>query len=154
MSNISYLIFLPFVLASFIPFIGIRSRDLIVIFFVLLLACFSIDIFLTNTPYYSFTFSHDIHNILKALDIILLLYFLLQGFKHKDKLVLILAFVQLSLYGVVLIILPEIRGLDILSDELSKVMYLVVNIVGAAIIIYALEYIESENFSRLKKTAL
>ncbi|MFT7860127.1 MAG: proton-conducting transporter membrane subunit [Sulfurimonas sp.] len=152
MSNINFLIFLPFLFAPIIPFSGKGARDLLVISFILLLAFFSIDIFFTATLY-SFTFSHDIHNLIKLLDITLLLYFLLQGFLYKDKLVLALAFVQLALYGFIVSILPETHGLDIVSDELSRMMYLVINVVGGAIIIYALEYIEAEDFSRLKKNS-
>lgn len=102
---------------------------------------------------FSYTFSHNTHIFITALDIVLLVYFLVQGLKHKDKLVYILATVQLLLYIAISYFKPQMHGVDILSDELSRVMYLVINIVGGAIIIYALEYIESEEFSRIKKNS-
>jgi len=40
---------------------------------------------------------------------------------------------------------------DILVDNVSSTMFLIINIVGGVIIVYALKYIESEDFSRFKK---
>ena len=152
MDSMVFLIFSPFLAALIIPFSGLKIRNVLVISFISVLALVSIDIYLTNFTL-PFSFSHETHNIITALDIILLVYFLAQGFKFKDKLVFILAFVQIALYTAVLLLSPQMQGLDLISDELSKVMYLLINIVGGAIIIYALEYIEAEEFSRLKKNS-
>jgi len=152
MLSINLLIFSPFLLAVIIPFMGVRLRNVIVMIFILGLALASINTFFIENIN-SFTLSHTSHLIIILLDVILLLYFLYQGIKKSDKLVSILALSQLLLYTLVLYIAPQMQGVDILSDELSRMMYLVINIVGGAIIIYALEYIESEDFSRLKKNS-
>ncbi|WP_373070586.1 proton-conducting transporter membrane subunit [Sulfurimonas sp.] len=146
------LIFLPLLLALIVPVSGIKIRNLIVISFVVLLSLFSISTFLDDRLY-SLTLSHDIHTFLCVADIVLLVYFLAQGIKYRSKLVYALAFVQLILYLGIIYLAPSMHGIDLLSDELSRVMYLVINVVGGAIIIYALEYIEAENFSRLKKNS-
>ncbi len=131
---------------------GLILRNFLVSSFVILLGLYSIYIFSIPSNF-SYTFSHNTHILITLLDIILLVYFLAQGIKHKDKLVYILATVQIVLYLAVLYYAPKIEGVDILADELSRVMFLVINIVGGAIIIYALEYIESEEFSALKKNS-
>ncbi|MEA1955088.1 MAG: proton-conducting transporter membrane subunit [Campylobacterota bacterium] len=97
------------------------------------------------------TIPHLFHNIFIIIDVILLLYFFIQGFIAKHKLVAILAVTQMILYSIVLYLSPTLTTNDILIDKISSVMFLIINIVGGVIIIYALKYIESENFSRLKK---
>ena len=96
---------------------------------------------------------HVVHTIFMVADVLLLLYFLSQGILRKHKLVSLFALVQIALYSVVLFSSPTLTSSDILIDEVSSLMYLVINIVGGLIIIYALEYIKSEEFSRFKKSA-
>jgi len=130
----------------------LKIRNFLVTSFVVVLGFYSLYLF-SISSIFSYTFSYEMHIVISVLDTILLVYFLAQGIKYKDKLVYILASTQIILYGAILYFAPNMQGVDILSDELSRVMFLVINIVGGAIIIYALEYIESEDFSRLKKNS-
>jgi len=99
----------------------------------------------------SYTFSHSTHLVICLLDLVLLFYFAWQGFKHKQNRVTFLAFTQIVLYGAFLYLSPRFQGVDLLSDELSKIMYFVINIVGGSIVLYALTYINSEPFEKAKK---
>lgn len=92
------------------------------------------------------------HTLLMGVDVLLLLYFLTQGILRKHKLVSLFALAQMLLYSLVVFSSPSLTSSDILIDEVSSLMYLVINIVGGIIIIYAHEYVKSEEFSRLKKT--
>ncbi|MCV6608784.1 MAG: proton-conducting transporter membrane subunit [Campylobacterales bacterium] len=150
MSHVSLLITLPLIFAVFIVFSGKSLRNILSFFFVGALAFLSADTIHTIT---SFELSHTFHIAFIILDTILLLFFLQQGFKEKDKLVWGLAFVQILLYGAVLSIAPKEIQPDVLVDGSFNFMYLIINIVGGIIILYALSYIESEEFSRLKKNS-
>lgn len=150
MSSIDFLIMSPFLFAILVLFLGVKTRNLLVLFFITSLSFTSLYLFFQNTIY-ELTLSHEVHIFLYIIDFGLLLYFLYEGIKHKSNLVYFLAFTQLILYTAVIYIAPHIENVDFLSDELSRMMYLVVNIVGGAIVVYALEYIESEEFTRLKK---
>lgn len=152
MNSVEYLIFSPFILSIFVLPASIKVRNILVTSFVLFLMLCSVYVFIQNSSFF-LILSHEVHIGLYIIDLVLLLYFLYEGIKHKNKLVYLLAFAQLILYIGILKYAPESNGLDLLSDKLSRVMYLVINIVGGAIVIYALEYIESENFSKLKKNA-
>ncbi len=151
MSYIGFLIFSPFLFALVLLFAGIKLRNLLTLIFIGSLALTSIYTFFQN-PVYELTLSYEVHILLYILDFVLLLYFLYEGIKYKSKLVYLLAFFQVILYTAVVYISPQNHGADFVSDELSRLMYLVVNIVGGAIIIYALEYIKSEEFSEFKKS--
>lgn len=152
MFNINFLIFAPFVLALFLPFSGLKLRNILVIGFVLLISSLSVSTYLDGSVI-SYTLPAFTHTLFIGFDILLLLYFLNQGIKKASQLVSIFAILQIVLYGAVLSMTPESSGFDMLSDKLSSTMYLVINIVGGFIVIYALEYIESEEFSRFKKNS-
>jgi ech hydrogenase subunit A len=137
-------------MAIIVPFVSIKIRNALSMVFIAVLGFVSISVFF-SAPSYSFSLSHNAHLFIAALDIALLVYFLVQGFKFKNKLVYLLAFAQIILYALILYISPQSASADIFVDGLSKLMFLVINIVGGAIVIYALEYIESEEFSKLKK---
>jgi ech hydrogenase subunit A len=146
---LNFLIFTPFVSASLLAFATNRLfRDILATLTVLFLAFLSFNS-LGETV--SYTFSPFMHTIFGIIDVFLLFFFLNEGYRHKHKFVAIFATIQLILYTVVIFKLPEEGGFDIISNQLSTVMYLVINIVGGAIIIYALEYIETEKASKLKK---
>jgi ech hydrogenase subunit A len=144
------LLFLPFITAFIVPFLDQKRRDKAVIAFVSVISGLSVLGFFTqgNT---SFDLSHSLHTFFFLLDIGLLLYFALQGLKYRDKPVLFLALFQLVLYSAVHEASYSLKAPDIIADELSFFMFLVINIVGGLIIVYALKYIESEDFSSLKK---
>jgi len=152
MISINFLIFAPFVLAVLIPFLGLKFRNILVIGFILILSLLSINRYISS-DIISYSLPLFTHTLFIGLDILLLLYFLSQGIKNTDKLVSIFAISQIVLYVIVLNITPEFTGFNMLSDELSSMMYLVINIVGGFIVVYALEYIESEEFTRVKKNS-
>ncbi len=102
-----------------------------------------------STTYVSL--SSAFHTIIMVADVFLLLYFLSQGFLRKNQLVFLLALTQIILYGVVISSNATISSSDILIDEVSSLMYLVINIVGSIIIVYSLEYLKSEEFSASRK---
>ena len=128
-------------------------RDILSIVFVVILIVITINHFVSYIGYSYITFSDYFHNIFILLDAIVLLYFLWQGIAKKHNLVIIFSLVQIVLYGFVLSLTPTITSNDILVDNISSVMYLIINIVGGIIIIFALKYIESEQFSRFKKNS-
>jgi len=150
MFSINFLIFSPFVMALLVPFMEVRVRNTLVVGFVLVLSFLSIGTYI-NSETISYMLPSFSHTLFIGFDILLLMYFLSQGIKKANQLVSIFAILQIIIYGIVLSITPESSGIDMLSDELSATMYLVINIVGGFIVIYALEYIEAEEFSRLKK---
>ena len=152
MISINFLIFAPFILAVLILFSGVKLRNILVIGFVLILSLLSIDTYISGVNF-SYTLPSLTNTLFVGLDILLLLYFLSQGIKKSDKLVSVFAISQMILYAIVLSMTPQLTQPDILSDELSSIMYLVINIVGGFIIVYALEYIETENFTRIKKNS-
>lgn len=150
MSSILLLILLPIIISAVAVFFGVKVRNALSFLFVGGLMLLSVD------SYYSTLYvelPHVLHTLFIAADTVLLFYFLQQGIKQKDKLVWSLATVQIILYSIVVFIAPTEKNYDILVDGTYNFMYLVINIVGGAIIIYALSYIESEEFSRLKKNA-
>ncbi|NOQ29592.1 MAG: pesticidal protein Cry5Ba [Helicobacteraceae bacterium] len=149
MSSIVFLIFAPFILSIFIPLMSLKIRNFVVITSVISLATVAVNT--TFSSAVSFNIPHYIHEVLVALDIFLLLYFLHRGRVQNSTLVSILAIVQLVLYAIVLNLSSAQDGLDIVVDGLSIMMYLIINIVGGLIIIYALEYIEHEDISAKKK---
>jgi len=130
---------------------SVAVRNLLSILFVLLLSAFSLFNYISLDGTVEIIFPHFFHNIFILLDSVVLLYFLWQGIIKKHSLVVLFAVTQIALYSAVLFLAPTLTSSDILVDNLSSMMYLVINIVGGIIIVYSLEYIESEQFSRTKK---
>lgn len=133
---------------------GVRSvsiRNFLSILFAAVLSAVSLyHLFFSPEPV-AYSLSHALHILFMAADWLLLLYFFWQGVIKKHSYVMAFAVLQMMLYSVVVLLSPTIISSDISIDNISSVMYLVINIVGGIIIVYALKYIESENFSRLKK---
>lgn len=144
------LIFLPLVFAVAILFNSVRVRNIATYLFVTFLVVVSLKLFLADTSI-SLNFNHIVHTIFIVIDFVLMGYFFYQGIKYKDKLIGIFAIIQLLLFIVFLQFSPTIISQDILVDKVSLVMLLVVNIIGGVIIIYSLEYIQSEEFKACKK---
>lgn len=86
-----------------------------------------------------------------VLDIVLLLYFAFQGFRYEDKRVWGLALLQMLLYILAEANLPKNNAYAVVMDELSRWMFLVINIVGGIIVVYAVRYMQSETVSPFKK---
>ena len=145
------LIIAPLFFALVVMNIELKARDVLSIVFVLILASLSVFNILSPEIYFESKISHSFHTLFIAIDSLLLLYFFMQGFLSKNHLVSGLALLQIILYSTILFLSPTLTSSDILVDNISSVMYLIINIVGGVIIIYALKYIESEDFTRFKK---
>jgi ech hydrogenase subunit A len=130
-----------------------RLKNLSVIAFVMVLSALSLgNIFAYGVPF-EMNLPDVFHNLFIFLDAVVLLYFLWQGILFKHSYVILFALVQMLLYGAVMLLSPSVVSSDILVDNISSVMYLVINIVGGIIIVFALEYIESETFTRVRKNS-
>ncbi|MBN2823944.1 MAG: pesticidal protein Cry5Ba [Campylobacterales bacterium] len=150
MASIILLITLPLVVAALLGFLNRKVRDSVAITGIIILSILAIYVSL-NEIFISFELSQSVKYFFTFADIALLLFFLWVGIRKEDKLVSALAITQLLLFVGVLFILPHEGGNDIVVDRLSAMMYLIINIVGGAIVIYALGYIETESFSHSKK---
>ncbi len=147
---VEILILMPFILGLAISFSG-KFYKLLAYISVSLLIFSSLFAYL-NVETLNFTLSHNIHIFFQALDTILILYFLIQGIKFKNIQTLIFAILQLTLFNYLLTILPSSNEVDISVDSLSIFMFLLINIVGGLIVIYALGYLDYEKeFSEQKK---
>ncbi|MFA6145264.1 MAG: proton-conducting transporter membrane subunit [Sulfurimonas sp.] len=100
----------------------------------------------------TFQLSHIMNLLVVVADIILLLYFLYQGIKFKSGNVILLSVVQLLLYGYVESIAPIAGSAEIVVDNLSKFMFLIINGVGGIIVLYAVRYMRDEAVSATKKS--
>ncbi|MDO8453793.1 MAG: proton-conducting transporter membrane subunit [Sulfurimonas sp.] len=151
MTTYTLLITAPLFFALVTMVSGVVIRNIFTIAFVIGLSVLSIsNILLFHAPA-EMILPHLFHNLFILLDGMVLLFFLWQGVKTKNSLVKIFALMQIILYTVILFLSPTLASNDIFIDEISSVMYLIINIVGGIIIVYALKYIESEEFTRLKK---
>lgn len=152
MTNTIFLISLPIISFFLIAVSSTVIRNIVTLISVILLSYFSIDLFFSSKTIVS-SFSHFFHMVFFVLDVILLLFFFVRGMIEKDNKVYILAALQLLLYAIFTFLKGshEIVSDDILIDNVSLVMLSVINIVGGIIILYALKYIDSEEFSQLKK---
>ena len=147
----SLLILSPILFSLLLLRINLIARNILSILFVVMLSSFSLFNFISLDSPVSILFPHYFHNIFILLDYLVLLFFLWSGVVKKHLLVTLLALLQIVLYSGILLLKPTLLSSDILVDNLSSIMYLIINIVGGIIIIYALEYIESEKLSRMKK---
>lgn len=149
----SYLIVAPLFFALITLSSGVGFRNVATIIFVFGLSALSVSNIVTFDAPIVMILPHFFHTLFLVLDSFTLLYFLWQGIITQNSLVRLFALLQIILYTVVAFLSPTLLSNDILVDDISSVMYLVINIVGGIIIVFALKYIESEEFSRLKKNA-
>ena len=147
------LIIAPIFFALVVFISTLKIRNILTIFFILILSSVSLFNITSSTDSYINTLSYFWHNIFIFIDSILLIYFLLMGYIAKNYLVIILALLQMILYAIIVSLPSTLLSSDILVENISSVMFIVINIVGGIIIIYALKYIESEDFTRIKKNA-
>ncbi len=147
------LILAPIFFALIVLGTNVSVRNIFTIVFVTLLAVVSLMNFISFDIPIEISTPHYFHSIFVFLDFLLLMYFFWQGVVKKNSYVSLFALIQIILYAVVLILTPSLMSSDILVDKVSSIMYLVINIIGGIIIIYALKYIESEDFTRFKKNA-
>ncbi len=128
-----------------------RLQYLLVTLTVLLLGALSLYLFFTPTEPITLNFSPALETLLIVADAALLLYFVRQGYRFKAKRVTALAVVQLLLYALAEAIPATHSGAALLVDDLSLLMFLVINIVGGLIVIYALQYMRDEAMSPFRK---
>lgn len=145
------LIIAPLLFSLLMLISRVNIRNVLAIFFVGYLSVLSVSNILNIDTVTAYGLSHILHYFFIIIDFIVLGYFLWQGVVTKNFLIKALALLQIVLYAVVVFISPKFAFNDIYVDEISSYMYLVINLVGGVIIIYALKYIESEKFSRFKK---
>lgn len=151
MDLVFVLFFLPICLAFIIfLFESIIWRYLTITFGFFTLSFFSLDIYFNNQTT-AYTFSHTIEWIVIILDFLLLGYFFWQGFLHKSKLVSILALLGIALLAIAEWNAPSEDSFSLIIDEFSKLMFLIINIVGGVIVLYALKYVEHETFWAFRK---
>lgn len=147
------LVLSPLLFALIVLVAGVKIRDVLTIFFVVFLGGVSVFHLIFIDEPLTYTLSHIFHQLFFVIDVMLLLFFLYVGIVKKHILVATLAISQIVLYGAVKFIGVTEGASDILIDNNSLMMYLIINIVGGIIIVYSLKYIESEEFSRFKKNA-
>ena len=147
------LIVLPLFFAPLLIKLEQKVRDVLSIVFILILSSLSVVHFFSFTHSLDIDISDVFHSIFTFLDIVLLFYFLMQGYLFKHKFVLLLSSLQILLYRYILTLDFSIASSDIIVDSLSTLFYLIINIVGGVIILFALKYIESEEFTRVKKNS-
>lgn len=99
----------------------------------------------------SFGMAPGIESLIEAADILLLLYFLYQGIVHRSRPVLLLALLQLPLYLWAVAVTPAAAVPALLVDDLARFMFLIINVVGGAIVLYAVEYMRHEKSDERKK---
>lgn len=78
-----------------------------------------------------------------VMDGVLLGYFAYTGWQNRHWTILFLSIVQIAVLSV-LETLPSPQGYDIVVDRLSLFMFLLINIVGSLILVYATRYVRDE----------
>lgn len=150
---IEILIIAPLLFSLLTLISRVTIRNVLAIFFVGYLSVLSVANILNIDTTTAYSLSYILHYLFIFLDSVVLIYFLWQGIVTKNFLVKVLSVLQIILYTAVVYLSPKFAFNDIYVDKISSYMYLVINIVGGIIIIYALKYIESENFTRFKKNS-
>lgn len=147
MASLLILFLLPFVSAAAIIFIP-RFYQTIVFATIAVLAVVAVFFYIDFRDLY--TFDMPVHWLFAIADFILILFFIKEGFRLNNVLVWVLGGTQF----VLLLYLTSMsggEGYDFIVDRLSGLMYLLINIVGGIISIYAIEYIKKEAFTEQKK---
>jgi ech hydrogenase subunit A len=145
------LILLPIATAFLMVFSSTRIQYLLSAAVLAIGSYLSISLFMSAEGA-SFHLSLLLNTLIIASDVVLLLYFLYQGKKFKSPKVIVLAAAQLLLYGYAEYAAPSGGSAEIIVDELSRFMFLIINIVGGIIVLYAVRYMEAEAATVLKKT--
>ncbi len=144
------LVVLPWILAFLVALVRGKNFSIFVsILNFLLLATISIWIyFKAPLPVFIET-PHWLNGFIILYDYLLLLYFVYQGIKYKNKLVSILAVIQMFLLTWVLGIMPHSATPNIYIDKLSAFMFLIVSLVGSLIVIFANQYMADEDETKV-----
>lgn len=98
----------------------------------------------------------ELSEIITVLDILLMIYIIYLGFKHRSWLVKVLSFVQLVLFVCFELVFSESlkkSGPIFHIDGLAMVMTLIVSIIGSLIAVFSIGYMKNhEHHLKLKKT--
>jgi ech hydrogenase subunit A len=108
-------------------------------------------VLIADPSIWTFHIPHTLHLAIIGADIALLLFFLYQGKRFGNLKVMGLAALQLVLYGYIETIAPQGGTSEIVVDHLSTFMFLIINIVGGIIVLYAIKYMKDEPVSEMKK---
>lgn len=127
-----------------------RVQYTIAVITLFILSVVSLSLF-NRVEVLSFHLSHTINGAIVAADVVLLLFFFYQGKLFHHSKVMALAAVQLVLYGYIESIAPEAGSAEIVVNNLSAFMFLIINGVGGIIVLYSVKYMEDEPTSPLKK---
>jgi len=151
MEMVLTLIFLPALVSMIVVAVG-SVRLHYALSAVILSICGIVSLVLYSSfKVLTFHVSYALEAAIVAADAVLLLYFIYQGAKYKSSKVIVLAVVQLLLFGWAESIVPAGLSTEIVVDQLSKFMFLIINIVGGIIVLYAVRYMEDEAATPLKK---
>lgn len=135
------------VLAVF-PFVGIHYLLSAAVLGILSITAFSLY---PSAEILTFHFPYFLNGLILVSDVLLLFYFFYQGVKFKAPKVTLLAALQLLLYVYAESVAPEGLSAEIMVDGLSRFMFLIINVVGGIIVLYAVRYMADEAATPLKK---
>ena len=145
------LLLLPAIVAALLLVIpSERAHYVLSVVLLVILSATAFSIYMTPETL-SFHLGHRLEWLVVGADVALLLYFIYQGLKFDARKVTALAVAQLLLYGWAESILPETAAAALVVDELSKFMFLIINVVGGIIVLYAVKYMSYEETSPFKK---
>lgn len=99
----------------------------------------------------TFHLPYTLQVLIITADVVLLLYFLYQGVRFNTPKIMVLAAIQLLLYGWVESIASSGGSAEVVVDGLSKFMFLIINSVGGIIVLYSVRYMQDEPASPFKK---
>jgi ech hydrogenase subunit A len=108
-------------------------------------------VLLTTGGEIAFSMPFYMEYALAAADVVLLLFFAWQGIIYGSRLVTALALLQLLLFVVAEALSPVSVSPAFVANELSKLMFGIVNIVGSLIVLYAVRYMAFEKMGALRK---
>jgi len=144
-------VLIPLLAGSVILFVQNILYQQLVSGLVLIVLSFFAFLLFTSSNSLIFALPHLADMALIFADIILLFYFIIQGRIYNDYKVLGLGILQLLLYGWVEMLLPSSSASSLVIDELSKMMFVIINTVGGIIVLYAVKYISYEKMDGFRK---
>lgn len=149
-SLISALLVLPWIFAGLVLVLPDKARSILIQIGTLSLGLIAVLAWM-GMGKGAVTFDAPIDEILLVADFALLVYFVKQGFHHQRILVWGLALLQIALLVGLLFVKPHEAVNNFYVDNLSVFMYLLINIVGGVIVVYAIQYMRDEECSDSQK---
>jgi ech hydrogenase subunit A len=149
------LIAVPWIVAALLLFAPKALGKFLVILCAGALSVISIAVFaMSGAEPIKFDVPPAVHTIMLGADVLMLVYFVGVAFKYRNKLVGIMAGLQIGMLAMLLMVTkssPMAHATPFLVDRLSMFMFLLVNIVSGIIAVFALKYIDEENVSEQRK---